>query len=217
MFAGDDAVHFTALIQAPVEGQASAWIKAVVTRAVAHQASHALPHAQLVAQHALSIVAAATANQLGLGGDQQHLAGDGPDALPPGSGVLLQQAGFGQGTGDSLEGLFLLVGIQGRAGLQGARQPVLVPGGAPFLADQLLEMALTAVAGEKDWPGRRATELGGVQDLVELEGVLRAAAEVLRPLLIEPHQFLNGDGPSLAQLMQHPHHQLAQLIDRSRS
>ena len=108
----------------------------------------------------------------------------------------------------------MLVCVQGRVGLQGARQPVLVPGGAPFFADQLLEIALATVAGEKDWSGRGAAELGGVQDLVELEGVLRSTAEVLRPLLIKPHQFLNGDGTPLAQLMQHPHQQLAQLIDR---
>ena len=90
MFAGDDAVHVTALVQPPVEGQASAWIKAVVARAMAHQAGHAVPHTQLVAQHALAVVAAATANQLGPGGDLQHLAGDGPDVLPPAAGELLQ-------------------------------------------------------------------------------------------------------------------------------
>ena len=159
----------------------------------------------------MHVAAVLAAHGVGIAADGDGARRDGPDAFTAPAAELLQQAGLAQRIDDGVEGFFLLFGIQGAGWGEGALQPVLGPGGPAGVAHQLLEAPFAAVAGEKDRPAGGASELRGVGDLVEGIGVLTAALEVAAALAVAPHQLAQRKGTALAQVLQHPHHQLLQL------
>ena len=108
---GHDAVHIAALVEAPVERQAAAGIKAVRATAMAHLARHAIPEAELLAQYGLGVTALRATQALRLGADRNAGTGNRPDVLAAAAGDLQQQLRLDQCRHHRLQGVLLLLRI----------------------------------------------------------------------------------------------------------
>ena len=200
-------MNIAALVEAPVERQATAGIKEVLATAVAHLARHAIPEAELLAQNGLGVATLHATQALRLGADINAGTGNRPNVLAAAAGYLQQQLRLDQCRHHRLQGFLLLLRIQRLAGLKGALQPVLGPGGLAGFAHQLLKAALTAVAGGEAGPRRGGAKAGGVGDLlVEHVSVSATGEQVGAAFAVLAQQLRNLKAPTLPPVMQQPHH-----------